>query len=356
MQTNKKDVTQSPQTLHHSERGDLNTISPKLVNQTPTINPKTPKSEPATTTVKLHETTRQDLKTHSSDMTSVGPQKLQSQRSESALLSTKTTQLSFLSSKPSIQTKARTSNMSGSKENFECKDLSGISGSKSSSNSKGLTASKDSPDVKTGSDSKPKDSQDSKSGTASKTNSGSKDSLDSKTGLDSKSCPISKSRDSLESKTDTGSKSVMRSDDVLDPKNLKTSPSCKPGSELKLSSNSDLSSCKPGLTPSTSKASLLASGSGTSISPSSSRTGLSGSKDNHLKNTGTSVKPGSDLKTSSDSKSAVADSSASLTISPRPGSASRSSGSGPGKGLSCETSKDVQRSPIFAPGNLVLWF
>ncbi|XP_062301252.1 uncharacterized protein gprin3a [Scomber scombrus] len=379
--TRKEDGTQSPLTLHlpvspkvYSQRGDLNVISPKLANQTPTINPKTPKPESANRTAKLNGQTRQDSRTNTSEMTTVGP-KLQNQRSESALLSTKTTQPSSLSPKPSVQTKARTGNASGSKENFECKDLSAVSGSKYSSNSKGTSASKESLDAKTASDSKAsanlktlgmgsRDSMDSKSGTASKISCGSKDSLDSKTGLNSKAYPNSKSRtgsrDSLDTKTDMGSKSVLGSNDDLDPKNLKTSPSCKPASELKLSSTSD----KPSPTPSIFKASLVASGSkvdpAASISPSSSRTGLSGSKDNHLKTTGISAKPGSDPKASSDSskpgpvrsssKSTLADSSTSLTLS----SASKSPGSGPGKGLSCGPSKDGQRSPSFAPGSSLM--
>lgn len=385
MQTNtKEDGTQSPQTLQlplspkvHNQRGDLNIISPKLVNRTPTINLKTPKSEPAS----KNEQTRQDSRTHSSEMPSVGP-KSQNQWAESALLSTKTKQPSSLSPKPSTQRKARTSNMTESKENLESKDLSIGSGSKSSSNSKATTASKDSLDAKTASNSKAspnsktlgmgsRDSLDSKSGSVSKTSLGSKDSLDSKTGLNSKASPNSKSRmgsrDSLDSKTGMGSKSGTGSKDELDPKNLKISPSCKNGSELILSSNSDLSGSKPGQIRSTSKPSLVASGSKidlvTSVSQSSSRTGLSGSKDDHLKTAGTSAKLSPDPKAGSDSskpgpvrsssKSALADLSTSLTLSPRPGSASRSPGSGPGKGLGYGPSKEVQRSPGSAPGNLL---
>ncbi|XP_067435450.1 G protein-regulated inducer of neurite outgrowth 3 [Thunnus thynnus] len=336
MQTNRKeDVTQSPQTLHppvgptvHSQKGDLHVISPKLANRTSTINSKAPKSEPASTTAKLNEQTRHDSRTHSSEMSSVGP-KSQNQKAESALLSTKTIQPSSLSPNPSTQRKARTSNMSGSKENFESKDLSTSSGSKSSSNSKAKTMSTDSLDAKTGSR------------------------------MDS--------RDSLDSKMGMGSKSGMGSKDDLDPKNLKSSPSCKPGSEFNLSSKSDHSSSKPGPTRSTSKPSQVASGSKinpvASISPSSSRTGLSGSKDDHLKNADTSAKPSPDPKASSNSskpgpvrsssKSALADLSTSLTLSPRPGSASRSPGSGPDKGLSCGPNKEVQKSPGFAPGSSV---
>ncbi|XP_039997514.1 G protein-regulated inducer of neurite outgrowth 3 [Xiphias gladius] len=170
----------------------------------------------------------------------------------------------------------------------------------------------------------------------------------------------------------------MRSKDDRDPKTpktppdskasfaLKTSPSFKPGSELNLISSSDaLSSSKPGPTRSTSKP-TLASGSKMdlvgSISPSSSRTALSGNKDDNLKAAGSVAKPSSDPKAGSEfskpgpvqssSKSALADLSTPLTLSPRPGSASRSPVSGPDRSLGSNLvgpSREVEKSPCSAP-------
>ncbi|KAM7366586.1 hypothetical protein PAMP_016018 [Pampus punctatissimus] len=340
--------------------------SPKLASRSPTINPKTAKSYRGSTSAKTNEQSRHDSRTRSTEMSSVGP-KSQSQSAEPAPLNNMTTQQSSLSAKPSTQRKARTINMPGSKENLYSKDLSADSGCKSSSNSKDRRAcnSKTSPNPKIlvmGS----RDSLDSKSGSASKTSWGSKDSLDSKFGLISKATPNSKSRmgssldvkTSPDSKTGMGSKSGTGSKDNLDPNNLKISPNCKPGSELNLRSNSDLSSSKPSLTQSTSgyKINFV-----TSVSPSSSRTGLSGSKDENLKAAASSAKPSPDLKAGSyssqpgpvqsRSKSALADLSTSLTFSPTLGSASSSPGPGPGKGFSCGQSKEVQKSPGSYPGS-----
>ncbi|GLD68093.1 G protein-regulated inducer of neurite outgrowth 1 [Lates japonicus] len=424
MQTKKredgeKDIspdTQSPKMLHlpvslkvHSQKGDSNTISPKLANRTPTMTARAQKPDPASITTKSSEQASQDSRTHSS----------QNQRAESALLSTKTLQISSPSPKPSTQRKAtgtKTSSASGSKENPDCKDSSAGSGSKtsskSSSNSKATAVTKDSLDSKTGRDSKAshdtkttmgsRDSLDSKSGSASKTSLGSKDSLDSKTGSNSKASPNSKSRmgsrDSLDSKTATesktssgskipdskafvGSKPGMGSKEDPDSKtktpsdskasfNLKNSPSSKSGSELNLISGSDtLSSSKPGPTRATSKTSLMASGSkidlAGSISPSSSRTGLSGCKDDSLKAV-SGAKPGPDPKVGSESskpgpirsssKSALADLSSSVMLSPIPGSASRSPVSGPGRSPGASLlgpSREVQRSPGSAPSHNV---
>lgn len=371
-------ATQSPKTLHlpvsprvQHQKGDSNVISPKSANRTPTMTAKTPKPAPAGT--KSNEQTRNDSRT-------------QNQRADVALLSNKTPQPSYLSPKPSTQRKApgtRNNNASGSKENLDSQDSSVGSGSKSNSNSK-VTTTKDSLDSKIGSDSKPspitkttmgsKDSLDSKSGSASKTSLGSKDSLDSKTGSNSKASPNSKSGmgsgDSLDSKTTTeikesktspnpktvvGSKSGMGSKDNLDPKTQIP--------ELNQSSNSDaLSSSKPGPTRSTSKPSLLVSGSNMalvgSVSPSSSRTGLS----NNLNTTTSTSKPSPDPKAGSDSskpgpvrsssKTALAD----FLLSPRPNSASRSPGSGPGKTLGsvrAGPNREVLRSPGSAPGNYI---
>ncbi|XP_070785521.1 serine-rich adhesin for platelets [Enoplosus armatus] len=349
VQTNRKEDSgkeigldsHSPKTLPlpvsqrvHNQKGDSNVISPKLANRTPTMTAKTPKPDPASMTTKSNEQTRHDTRTHSSETPLVGP-KSQNQRAEMALLTTKTPQLSSLSPKPSTHRKAsgtRNSNASGSKENIDSKDSSVCSGSKtsskSSSNSKATTATKDSLDCKTGSDTKAspnsktamgsEDSLDSKSGSASKTSWGSKDSLDSKTGSNSKASPTCRSgmgsRDSLDSKTATeikasktgldlktvvGSKSGMGSKDNLDPK-----------------------------TPSVSKASP------------------------DPKASSDSSKPGS---VQSSTKSALADLSSSLKLSPRPGSASRSPGSGPGKILGSSLAGpngEFQRSPGSARGPL----
>ncbi|KAK9525063.1 hypothetical protein VZT92_017406 [Zoarces viviparus] len=335
------------------------------------------------------------------------------QRTEMALLSTKTPQTSSLSPKPPTERKAsgtRNRNASGSKENLDGKDSSAGSGSKTSSKSSSNSKAMDSLDSKKGSDFKAspnsktamgsKDSLDSKSGSASKTSWGSKDSLDSKTRSNSKASPNWKSGlgsgDSLDSKTAieikpsktspdfktvVGSKSGMGSKNNLDPKtlspsdsknsfNLKTSPRFKPPSELNLSSNSGvLSSSKP---CSTSKPSLLASGSNMdlvgSVSPSSPRTGLSGSKDNNIKAASSSAKLSPDPKATgsdssqpgpvrSSSKSTLADLSPSLTLSPQPSPASRSPGSGPGKTLGSSPAgphREVVRSPGSAPGSGVI--
>ncbi|XP_075948277.1 uncharacterized protein gprin3a [Anarhichas minor] len=414
MQTHRKEIsleTQSPKSLHlpiclnvHNPKGDSNVISPKLANRTPTMSTKTPKQDSGST--------RHDSRTPISEMPPVEP-KSPNQRTETALLSTKTPQTSSLCPKPPTQRKAsgtRNRNASGSKENLDGKDSSAGSGSKTSSKSSSNSKAVDSLDSKKGSDFKAspnsktamgsKDSLDCKSGSASKTSWGSKDSLDSKTRSNSKASPNWKSGlgsgDSLDSKTAieikpsktspdfktvVGSKSGMGSKDNLDPKtlspsdsknsfNLKTSPRFKPPSELNLSCNSGvLSSSKPCLT---SKPSLLASGSNMdlvgSVSPSSPRTGLSGSKDNNIKAASSSTKLSPDPKATgsdcskpgpvrSSSKSTLADLSPSLTLSPQLSQASRSPGSGPGKTLASSLAgphREVVRSPGSAPGSGVI--
>ncbi|XP_071315630.1 uncharacterized protein gprin3a [Trachinotus anak] len=377
MQTNRREAggkevspeTQSLKTLHvsqkgHNQRGDSKIISPKLASRTPTVTAKTQKSDPASMTTNSGEQAVHDSRTHSS----------QNQRVDSALLRTMTLQLSSVSPKPSVQRKAtatKKSNTSGSKENLDIKDSSNGSrsktSSKSSSNSNAATVTKDSLDSKICTDSKAslstktpmgsRDSLDSKSHSAPKTSLGSKDSLDSKTGSNSKPSPNSTSRmgsrDSLDSKTANeikensgskialdsttvvGSKSGMGSKDDPDPQaqtppDSETSPSFKPGSELNLIYSSDaLSNSKPGPTWSTSKPTLMVSGSKMdlvgSISPSSSRNGLSGSKD--------------------------------LALAPRLGSAGRSPGSGPSRSLGSSLagpSREVQRSPVSAPSPCVI--
>lgn len=308
LQTNRKDnggkdigqEIQSPKTLHppvnQNQKGDS-----KPANRTPTMTAKTKQPEPAST--KSNEKVGHDSRTTSSEKPSLGP-KLQNQRAEMALLSTKTPQPISLSPKPSTQRKAsgiKNSNASGSKEHLDNKDLSNGSGSKtsskSSSNSGATTETKDSLYLKTSSDSKAspnsetnlgsKDSLDSKSVSVSKTSWGSKDSLDFKTGSNSKASSYCKSgmgsRDSLDSKTATEIKASRPSPD---PK--ATSDSSKPGPVL--------------------------------VS----------------------------------SKSALADLSSSSTLSPRPSSAKRSPGSGPGKSLgSLGLNREVQRSPGSTPGNYI---
>ncbi|XP_044039772.1 G protein-regulated inducer of neurite outgrowth 1-like [Siniperca chuatsi] len=342
--------TQSPKMLHlpvspsvPNQKGDSNVISPKLANRTPTMTAKTQKPDPSSMTTKSNEQTRHDSRTPSSETPTVGS-KSQNERAEMALLSTKTPQLSSRSPKPSTHRETsgtRNSNAPGSKENLDSKDSSVGSGSKtsskSSSNSKATT--KDSLDSKTGSDSKAspnyktamgsKDSLDSKSDSASKTSWGSKDSLDSKTGSNSKASPNCKSR--------------MGSGDSLD-------------------SATEIKASKTGLDSKTVVGSKSGMGSKDDLDP---KTGLSGSKDDNLKATSSSAKPSPDPKAASDSskpgpvrsssKSALADLSSSLTLSPRPGSASRSPGSGPGKSLGSSPAgpnREVQRSPGSAPGLL----
>ncbi|XP_070849852.1 serine-rich adhesin for platelets [Chaetodon trifascialis] len=410
IQTNRKEdggkeislETQLPKTLHlpvsprvQNQKGDSHVVSPKLLNQTPTMTARTQKPDP--TSSKSNEQTKHNSRTHSSEISSVGP-KLQNQRTEMVQLSTKTPQLSSLSPKPSTQRKApdtRNSNASGSKVNLDSKDSSVGSGSKTSSksNSQATTVTKDSLDSKTVSDSKPspnpkttmgsKDSLDSKTGSASKTSWGSKDSLDLKTGSNSKASPNCKSgmgsRDSLDSKIASEIKASKTSPNLtmddcsksgVGSKDLDTS--FIPGSKLNLSYNSDVpTSSKPSQTHSTSKPSLVASGYQIglvgSVSPSSLRTGLSGSKDDNLKTMSPSDKPSSDPNSALDSsksgpvrsnaKSTLAELSSSFTLSPRPSSASRSPGSGPGKRLgsaSAGPNKEVQRSPGAAPGSGLL--
>ncbi|XP_049425104.1 mucin-5AC [Epinephelus fuscoguttatus] len=370
LQTHGKEIsleTQLPKMLHlplstnvHNPKGDLDVISPKLANRTPTLTTKTQKLDTAST--------RHDSRTQGSETPPVGL-KSPNQRGEMAQLNTKTPQLSSRSPKPSTQRKAsgtRNNNASGSKENLDGQDLSVGSGSKDSSNSKATTVTTDSLDSKTGLNSKTamgsKDSLDSKSGSASKTSWGSKDSLDSKTGSNSKASPSCRSgmgsRDSLDPKTQTPSNSKGSF-------NLKTSPSLKPGSEFNLSTNSDLlSSSEPAPNRSTSKPSLVASGSKMdsvgSISPLSSRTGPDGSKDNHLKTASSSAKSSPEPKAGansykpgevrSSSKSPLADLSPSSMLSPTSSSTSRS----PGKSLASSPAgpnKEVQKSPASAPGS-----
>ncbi|XP_060887905.1 serine-rich adhesin for platelets [Labrus mixtus] len=390
MQPNKKEdggneiSHEPPKTLHlpvshkvHNQKGDSNVESPKLANRTPTITAKTQKSDRAS--AKPSEQTRHKALTPSSEMPPLG-QKSQNHKVEVALLSTKTPQSSSLSPKPSTQRRAATAgtrnhHTTGSEENLDSKDSSAASGSKTSSKSK------DSLDAKTGSDSKTspnakgamgsKDSLDSKSGSASKTTLGSKDSLDSKTGSNSKASPDPKSengsRDSL-SKVPVGVKAGSTSQvSKICVGSGKTSPT-----SLKPSTDSGVLSCpKPSPTSVTSKPSLLAPGSKTdsvgSISPSSSRTGLSGSKEKILKSSSSSTKPSQvpkdTLNTSksipvrSSSNSALADLSSTLTLSPRPSSASRSPGSGPARSLGtspAQLHRAVQRSPGSAPASALL--
>ncbi|KAI3375507.1 hypothetical protein L3Q82_003837 [Scortum barcoo] len=402
MQTNKKEEsgkeisppTQSPKPLHlplkgHNHKGDSNGVSPKLANRTPTVTAKVQKPGPATTITKSNEQTRHDSRTPP-----VGT-KVLNQRTEMTLLNTKTPQPSSLSPKPSTQRKAaviKNTNSSGSKENLDGKDSSG---SKSGSNSKAMTVTKDSLD-KTGSDSRggpntkttvgSKDSLDSKSSSASKTSLGSKDSLDSKTASNSKASPSPESemdsRDNFDSKTTnkikgtkprldfksvTSSKCGMGSKKNPDPKT--ETPSDSEGLSFKPGSNSEvLSSSNGGLTHLTSKPSLVASGSKIdrvgSDSPSSSRTGLCGTKDKNLKAASLSAKPSIDAEAGSDSskpgavwsnsKSALSELSSSTTLSPRQSPASRGPGSGPGKSIGSDprgSNRDVQRSPGISPGN-----
>ncbi|XP_041634986.1 G protein-regulated inducer of neurite outgrowth 3 [Cheilinus undulatus] len=411
MQSNKKEnggkemCLESPKTLHlpvspkvHNQKGDSHAVSPKLANRTLTTTIKTPKTDPAC--AKSNEQTRHDAKTPSSEMPPLGP-KSPNQKVEGALLGTKTLQLSSLSPKPSTQRKAvtagtRNTNTSGSQENLDSKDSSTASGSKSTSKSK------DSLDLKAGLHSKAspnarramgsKDSLDSKSGSASKTSFGSKDSLDSKTGTNSKASPDSKSglgsKDSLDfkvtddiktgttsqfSKTSVVSKTGMGTTDDKDLKtqtglnskdgvNLKTSQtSLKPNSDSDvLSSQKPSSSSIPSLVPPVSKMNLVGS-----VSPSSLRTGQSGSKD--LKSSSSTIKPSHNPKDASaiskpapvrsTSNSALADMSSTLAPSPQPDSALRSPGSGPARRLGtspAQPHRDVQRSPGSAPASGLL--
>lgn len=117
--------------------------------------------------------------------------------------------------------------------------------------------------------------------------------------------------------------------------------SCKSGTESREGLNSKsatnpLPTSKPGSTPSTSKPSQEASASKRvtvgPVSTSSSKTSLSGSKDNKL----------------SKAKSGLAE-LPSVLLSSTPNSAKKSPGTGPGKSLG--PNKEVQRSPGSAPGN-----
>ncbi|XP_069574069.1 uncharacterized protein gprin3a [Brachyistius frenatus] len=350
-----------------NRKGETNAISPKLATRTPTIAAKTPKPDSVLLTTRSSQQPPHDSRTPGSESSSIAPTS-PNQTAEPALLSTKIPHSASLSPKPSTQRKAtgtRNSNASGSKENL---DSSAGSGSKTSSNSKATTVSKDSLESKTGSTSKSswdsKDSLDSKTGSSSKASpdsksgTGSRDSLDSRhtaggkehpTGLDSETTVVSKT--GTESKGDQEPKSLPHAKVSF---NLKTGPGDEARSELNHSSGSDvLSGSKLGQTPDTSQPTRMASGSKSdlvgSVSPSSSRTGLSGSKDHNLKaadpgaNLSPDPKPGSDTRpepVGSSSKSSLVDSSSSLTLSPRSGSASRTPGSNP-----AGPNRDIQRSP-----------
>lgn len=369
--------TQSPQTLHvpvnpniHSQKRDTNITSPKPANRTPTLAGKTHKLDPANTSVKSNEQVSRDSRAHNSETSSVGP-KLQNQRAEAALLSTKTPQQSSLSPKPSTQRKVtgtRNSNTSDSKENLDNKVSSAGSASKtsskSSSSSKAMTVTRDSLDSQCETHSKASpysktttgsgDSLDSKSGSASKITWVSKDSLDSKTGTNSKA--------SSDSKSGMGSKNDPKTQTPSASFNLKCSPSNEPGSEYNFSSSSDvLSSSKPSPAQMTSKHALVGSGFNidhvASVLPSSS-----GCNDNNL--TSSIAKSSPEPRAEPDSfksgpvwsssKSALAHLSSSLALSPTPSSASRSPG--PGKSLGSVPSgpsREALRSPGSAPGNYV---
>lgn len=417
MQSNQKEdggkvtKTPSPQTLHlpaspqiPNQKAEAKAISSKLANQIPTVGVN---QNPAGITSKSNPKTGHDSRTHSSETSSTAT-KSPSQRGESALRSNKSTLLTSVSPKPSTQRTATgtiNSNTTQPKENLESKDSSAGFGcktsSKFSSNSKGTTVSKDSLVSKTGTDSKAshnskaqigsRNSLDSKSGSASKTSSGSRDSLDLKNDFTSKATLNFKSgmssRDSTdsrnmsdikpnkttqESKTAGASRTGIRSKDDQDPKslpdskiNLQTTPAAKCGT----ASSSDASSnYKAEPTRSTSISTLTNSSSKIdlvrSVSPSSIRTSLSGSKDGNLKTSesstkqGTAPKAGSNISKSgpvhSTSKLALSDLPSSLTLSPRPGSASRSPGSCAGKTLDSNPvgpHRDAQISPGSAPGN-----
>lgn len=340
-----------------SPKGQSNIISPKLASQTP----KLPKLDPATTSTKSGEQANRDPRDKTVQQSSVSP-KQSAQR------------------KP---TGTKNTTLLGSKEYLDGKDSNAGCGSKtsskSSSNSKATTVTKDSLDSKTSPDTKSTmgsgDSLDSNSHIASKTSLGSKDSLDSKNGSNSTVSPYSKSRmgsrDSLDSKPATkikasaGSldskapvdlKSGTASKDELDPKaqtpseskisfNLTTSPGFKPDSELNLVTSSNaISNSKPGLTQSTSKPTLMPSGSKTelvrSISPPPSKSLLSESKDDNLNPQGSCTEPSPDtykavsdssktVMVQSSSRSALEDLSSHLAPPPGPGPASRSPGSDP---------------------------
>ncbi len=411
LQTNRKEdgekETQSPKMLDlqvsprvSNQKGDSNVVSPKLADKSPTTTVKTQKTD--LTSTKLNKQTRHDSRTHSSET--------QNQRT----LTNKASRPSSLSPKPSTQKKAsgtRNPNASGSKESLDVEDSSVGSGSKTSSESTSIckaAMAKDSLHSTTGSDSKAspnsktsigsEDSLDSKGSPPCKTSWGSKDSLDPKTNSKtSTNCKFGMgSGDSLDFKTpteikaskastdlemDVGSKFGMGSKDDLDSKTqtssdfeIKTNPHFKPDSKLNSSCNSDvLSNSGLGRTRSTSKPSLVSSGSMInlvgSVSSSSSKTGLSGTKDNNLKNTSSSTKSSPDPKVGSNSaaprpvrsgsKSALADLSFSSTLSPRPSSASRSPGSGPVKSLGSGPSgphRESQKSSGSAPGNYIYKF
>ncbi|XP_047192210.1 flocculation protein FLO11-like [Scophthalmus maximus] len=314
MQTNQREdggkeispEMQSPRMLHlpvspKVQKGCSCAISPKLAKRTPTITAKTPKPHTDSMTTKSGEQASHDSRTHNS----------QNQRAESAQLSAKTLQTSSVSPKPSTQRKAtgtKSSNTPRSKENLDSKDSSAGSccktSSKSISYSKAMTVTKDSLDSKaslsikttTGS----RDSLDSKSGSASKTSWGSKNSLDSKTWSNSKASPNSRmgSGESLDSKTaeiKASSKSIIGSKDDPNRKSLSL-----PDPTASFNRNS---SSKPGPTRSSSKTTLMASGSKMDlvgpISPSSSRTVVSGSKDDNLRAASSSTKPSPDPRAGS---------------------------------------------------------
>ncbi|KAM3590149.1 uncharacterized protein V6R79_004631 [Siganus canaliculatus] len=374
MQTNRKEGcgkesgldAPSLKTLHlplsprtQNPTGDSNLISPTLSNRNPAMATKAQKPEQ----------TRHLSTTHGSETPPVGS-KLQNQRSETALLTTKAPRSSSLSPKPSIERKVsgpKNCQASGSKETLDSKDLS--AGSKSSS-----SATKDSLDSKMGSRSKSRpnseatvgseDSLDSKNGSASRTSWESNDSLESKV---SPNCESGiGSGDSLDSKGAAEIRVSQSSPDLQKPvgSGVESNPHLDPKPQTPLDSKAS-----PGLYPDPlhfpTETLLVVSGLQTSLGGSSLRTGPI---NDILKTTISSAKPCPDHKTGPDSspaapvqsgaKSALADLSPSLTPASGPGSESSSPGPGPAKILggcgSAAPNSGGQRSPISAPGSALL--
>lgn len=381
--------TQSPQTLHvpvnpntRSQKGNTTITSPKPTSRTPTLAGKTQKPDLATTTVKANEQATRGARTHC-ETSSISP-KLQNQRVEMTLLSTKTPQQSSLSPKLTTQkniTVTKNSDMPDSKENLHSKNSSAGSlskSSRSSSKSKATTVTMDSLDCHSGNKLKAiphskttvgsRDSLDSKSGSTSKTSWSSKDSLDSKTGSNSKASSYSKtgmgSRDSLDSKTTTEiklnkdgldsktavtSKSALRSKDDPDPPLV----SVTPDSESNFSSSSDIhSSSITDPVQLTSQPTLTGSGSDKNCDLSTFLSSSGPNNNNLNPNTTTETDSYKSGPIQSSSKSALPDLPSSLALSPSPESAIRSPG--PGKNLGSVPfgpSGESLRSPSSVPGN-----
>ncbi|KAK5612831.1 hypothetical protein CRENBAI_005870 [Crenichthys baileyi] len=365
------------------QKGDKSSISPRPTNRTPTMMTKTKKTDPNPVNLiaASHQNTGDDSRSQGVFIT---PGSSQKEKTESALLRTKPTQVTSQSQKSSTQRKTtgtRNSIVSGSKENLHVKDLNVASGSKitlkSRAKCKATKGSKDSLDSKASSKSRShtgsKDALDCKSTSASKSNLDSRDSLDFKMLQSSKARPKkfrTGSRDIHDPKAPTETrmkKSHQSSEEIADSETV-------PGSnnhDSKLLQNSKASfdpkiktasgsDSNPSITQSSSPATLQASAFKMDLL---GRVSLSSTSSGSIRTAGSTVelslnpKNLFDLSRSgqvwSGSKSALTDLSSALRHSPV--STSQNPGSSTGKGFASTltgSNGENQKSPSSSPGIL----